>query len=133
MAALNGRSGSLRIETFAFRNAVPKPAGRLNASLAAIRGTLAPICSRGVMPTAASITGKLVSLTPRFCHRTVESPIQTAPGATRLALSIQANGVEVEIAPEMLVGAANATSLGGVAEDPLPPPFPPRFEPPGFS
>ena len=76
---------------------MPKPAGRLNASLATIRGTLAPICSRGVMPTAASMTGKLTSLNPAFCQRTVETPIQTAPGATRLALSIQANGV-VELA-----------------------------------
>src|SRR5262249_16292908 len=91
-----------------------------------MRGTLAPSCNRGVIPIAASTTGKLISLTPAFCHRTVEIPTQIAPGAIRFALSIQANGVDVDAEVEMLVGPASATSLGGLTV-PWPPPFPPPF------
>src|SRR4029079_3943164 len=86
----------------------PVPA---ESPLSATRGTLAPSCRRGAIPSAASITGTLTSVKPPPDQCTIERPTHATPGSIRLALSIQANGA-APLGLEMLVGAGMRLVLG---------------------
>ncbi len=64
---------------------------------------------------AASSTGTSTSLIPLPCQRTTEIATDTAPASSRLASSIQANGVAplaVAVTAE-LGGAVKSLRLGG--------------------
>ena len=61
------------------------------------------------------MTGTIVSPVPDPCHRTIEMPSHTAPGAITLASSIHAKGEAVAVSPPPAVGVGNALVLGGGA------------------
>src|SRR5580765_4653788 len=93
-------------------NDVPMPpAGPVPSALPMVCGTVAPICSLGVMPTDASMTGKWTSVKSVPAHRMIENVNDVAPGARRLASSSHAIGEALATGP--VVGLGRGLLLGG--------------------